>query len=112
MSLLDRAAAISKTGFVGAAPRFATGFHASAVDLGKLQTALAQGLSRFDMAQVRDRWDEIHEWMHQALRAWVQRSQFVKLEVRRAGIHVSIQTQDDHGTYTYGLDVSPGKEER
>ncbi len=111
MSLLDRAAAISTTGFVGAAPRFATGFHSSAVDLGKLQAALARGISRFDMAQVHDRWDEIREWMHRALQAWVQRSLYAKLEVHKTGIRVEFKTQDDHGSYNYGFDVFPGRGE-
>lgn len=112
MNLIDRVAAVSKTGFVGAAPRFATGFYASAVDLGKLQTALARGISRFDMTQVHDRWDEIREWMHHALQIWVQRSQLTKLDVRETGIRVTLETKDDHGSYSYGLDVFPGRGER
>ena len=111
MSLIDRVSAISTTGFAGAAPRFATGFYASAVDLGRLQEALARGISRFTMAQVHERWDEVREWMHGALATWVQRRQFLKLEVRKTGVHVQLETRDDLGTYSYGFDVFPGRGE-
>jgi hypothetical protein len=90
-------------------PNFATGFHASAVDLGQLQATLAKGVARFDAAQVEERWDEILEWMWRVLRTWVQRYKHVKVERREQGIRVELETQDDHGYYSYGFDVFPGQ---
>jgi hypothetical protein len=92
-----------------AGPNFVTGFHASALDLGRLQAALARGIARFDMAQITERWDEVLAWMRSVLRAWVQRYKHLKIERRDLGIRVEIQTQDDHGYYEYGFDVFPGR---
>jgi hypothetical protein len=93
-------------------PNFTTGFHASAVDLGRLQAALARGVARLDETQVEARWDEIFAWMLRVLRSWVQRYKHARIERREAGIRVEIETQDDHGYYSYGFDVFPGKSGR
>jgi hypothetical protein len=90
-------------------PNFATGFHASAVDLGRLQVALGRGIGRLDMVQVESRWDEIRTWMRGVLRAWVQRCKMLHIERLETGIHVKLQTQDDRGYYSYEFDVFPGR---
>jgi hypothetical protein len=50
--------------------------------------------------------------MVSAIRAWVQRCKLMTIRPRREGIHVSLQTQDDHGYYRYEFDVLPGREGR
>ena len=90
-----------------AGPNFTTGFHASAVDLGRLQAALTRGVGRLDAAQLEARWDEVFTWMMKVLRAWVQRYKSVKIKRNDLGVRVEIQTQDDHGYYSYGFDVFP-----
>jgi hypothetical protein len=90
-----------------AGPNFTTGFHASAVDLGRLQAALSRGVARLDGAQVEARWDEVFGWMMRVLRAWVQRYKSVHIQRGEAGIRVELETQDDHGYYSYGFDVFP-----
>jgi hypothetical protein len=92
-----------------AGPNFATGFHASAVDLGRLQAALGRGVARLDMAQVEARWEEVRTWMMGVLRAWVQRYKMVHIERHKTGIHVKLETQDDHGCYSYEFDVFAGR---
>jgi hypothetical protein len=92
-----------------AGPNFATGFYASAVDLGRLQAALGRGIARLNMAQVEARWDEIRTWMSGVLRAWVQRYKMVHIERRETGVHVRLETQDDRGYYSYEFDVFPGR---
>ena len=47
-----------------------SGFHASAVDVGKLKTALERGIASFDMRQVRMRWNEVFAWMRNTIREW------------------------------------------
>lgn len=90
-------------------PNLTTGFHASGVDLGRLQAALARGTARFNMVQIAERWDEVRAWMHDVLRAWVQRYKMLHVELREGGIRVELETQDDHGYYSYGFDVFAGK---
>ena len=43
--------------------------------------------------------------MRRLLRSWVQRCKLVKIERQELGIRVELDTQDDHGYYTYGFDV-------
>jgi hypothetical protein len=93
-----------------AGPNFATGFHASAVDLGGVQTALGRGIARLDMGQVEARWDEVRDWMLDVLRVWVQRCKGMNFERHENGVHVELETQDDHGYYSYEFDVFPGKQ--
>ncbi len=90
-----------------AGPNFTGGFHASAVDLGRLQAALTRGVARLDSAQLEARWDDVFKWMMKVLRAWVQRYKSVHIKRSDAGVRVEIQTQDDHGYYSYGFDVFP-----
>ena len=109
MHVLGIVAGIARTTMHVAGPIFTIGFHASAVDLGKLQGALAHGVARLDATQVKDRWDEVLAWMLRVLRRWVQRCKTLRVERRAAGIRVRIETQDDHGYYAYGFDVFPGR---
>jgi hypothetical protein len=93
-----------------AGPNFATGFHASAVDMGQLQHALGRGVQRLSDAQLEERWDEVLDWLRKCIRAWVQRTKMVKLERATGGVRVELQTQDDRGYYTYGFDVFTKRE--
>jgi hypothetical protein len=78
-------------------PDFASGFHASSVDMGRLQAALARGVAGLDMRQVDSRWDEVREWMLGVLRTWVQRYKKLHIERRESGVRVELETQDDQG---------------
>jgi hypothetical protein len=90
-------------------PNFANGFSASAVDLGRLQDVLERGLRRFDLASVERRWPEVERWIHDVLRAWVQRRKVVRIERRERGVRIELTTQDDRGYYDYAFDVFPGR---
>lgn len=90
-----------------AGPNLSTGFHASAVDVGRLQGALENGLRRFDDAQLESRWSEIFDWICRVARSWVQRCKQMRIERRQAGIHLQLETQDDLGYYKYEFDVFP-----
>lgn len=90
-------------------PNLSTGFHASAVDVGRLQAALEHGLRRFDDGQVESRWDEIFDWIRRVLRSWVQRCKRMRIERRQAGIRIELETQDDLGYYEYRFDVFPNR---
>jgi hypothetical protein len=105
--ILGRLVGVAEGSMRLAGPNFTTGFHASAVDLGRLQAALARGIARLDGAQVEARWDEVFGWMMRVLRAWVQRYKSVRIKRDESGIRVEIETQDDHGYYSYGFDVFP-----
>ena len=62
------------------------------------------------MAQLKERWTEdIRDWMHALLRTWVQRCKRRSLRYRGNGVHVVLETQDDHGYYQYEFDVFPGR---
>jgi len=95
-----------------AGPNFSSGFRASAVDLGRLQTVLSRGVARLDVDQIEQRWDEVFDWMRRVLRGWVQRCKHMKIERRGSGIRVEVEAQDDHGYYSYGFDVFPGDQGR
>jgi hypothetical protein len=95
-----------------AGPNLKTGFHAASVDLARLQTALARGILRFDVELLEARWSEVFDWMLAALRAWVQRAKRVRIERRENGVHIELETQDDHGYYSYAFDVFPGRPAR
>lgn len=99
----------SSTGAPFAGPNFATGFWASAVDLGRLQDILERGLRRFDLASLERRWPEVEPWMYDVLRGWVQRRKVVRIERRELGVRVELTTQDDRGYYDYAFDVFPGR---
>jgi len=85
------------------------GFPASAVDLGALQNMLGHAIAAFDMARVRERWNEdLFAWMRQALMRWIQRCKHLHFDLEENGIRITIETQDDHGYYRYEFDVFPG----
>ncbi|HVR37502.1 MAG TPA: hypothetical protein VMU84_00285 [Thermoanaerobaculia bacterium] len=87
-----------------------TGYRASAVDVGHLQEVIERGLERFDMEQVRRRWDDdVFAWLRQILLAWIQRCKFIHFELEENGIRIQLQTQDDRGYYHYEFDVFPGR---
>lgn len=92
-----------------AGPNLSTGFYASAVDVGRLQAELTQGISRLTAAQFEQRWEEVFDWIRRMLRTWVQRCKQMKIERREGGIRIELETQDDHGYYKYGFDAFPGK---
>ena len=92
----------------GGGPNLTTGYHASAVDIGKVQRALEDGLRRFDDTALEARWsDELAPWIRTVLRAWIQRVKMMRVERAGGGIRVELETQDDLGYYTYGFDVFP-----
>ncbi len=86
-------------------PNPSTGFHASAVDVGRLQAILERGLARFDDAQLEARWEGIFDWIRRVIRSWVQRCKQMRIERRGNGIRIELETQDDLGYYEYGFDV-------
>jgi hypothetical protein len=90
-------------------PNLVDGFPASAVDLGRLQEVLEQGLQRLEWTQIAERWDEVQEWMSRLLQGWVQRNKMVKFDRRENGIAIELQTQDDWGYYRYVFDIFPGR---
>jgi hypothetical protein len=91
-------------------PNLSTGFHASAVDVGRLQAALEHGLARFDESQVETRWDELFGWIRRVTRSWVQRCKRMRIERHQSSIRIELETQDDLGYYEYRFDVSPRRE--
>lgn len=90
-----------------AGPNLTTGFRASSVDLGRLQTELARGIARLDAEQLEERWDEAFTWMHRFLASWVQRCKRMKIERQELGVRVELETQDDRGYYNYSFYVFP-----
>ena len=87
-----------------------TGYRASAVDLGHLQALANEAFGLLTMEQVRERWKEdIFPWLHDFLRGWVQRRKWVHFDLGESGIHILLETQDDHGYYKYEFDIFPGK---
>lgn len=88
------------------------GFRASAVDLGVLQSLLNDGLRYFSMEDVRERWEiDVLRWLSGAIHAWVQRPKLMHFDLRDLGIHVLLETQDDHGYYNYEFDIFPGRKD-
>ena len=88
----------------------ASGFPASAVDIGRLKTALESGIASFSMDLVQQRWDgDVARWLERTVLSWVQRCKSLRLDKRDNGVRVEIETQDDLGYYTYVFDVFPGK---
>lgn len=90
-----------------------SGFHAAAVDLGRLKAAMERGIQRLDMETIRSRWDaDVRAWLTRLLLTWVQRAKEASFDLRELGIHVRFETQDDAGYYQYAFDVMPGRKER
>ena len=88
-------------------PNLVRGFHASNVDLGRLQHALERGLSRFDDTQIEARWSEVFDWTRRVIGAWVQRYKKLKIVRFEKGIRIELRAQDDLGYYDYAFDVFP-----
>lgn len=106
--LLGRISALVAPSAEVGGPNLTTGYHASAVDIGKLQGVLEDGLRRFDDAAVEVRWsDELAPWIRTVLRAWIQRVKMMRVELAGEGIRVELETQDDLGYYSYGFDIFP-----
>lgn len=84
----------------------ATGYHASAPAIGVIKTAHEQALAHFDMRIAQDRWGEdLRRWLSTSLFRWIQRTKQITTELRKNGIAVEIETQDDHGYYRFGFDI-------
>lgn len=98
------------SGTADAGPNFRTGFQASSVDLGRLQSVLAAVVERFDESALEERWSEVFDWTWRVIRSWVQRCKAAKIERCGRAIHVELETQDDHGVYKYAFDVFPRRE--
>jgi hypothetical protein len=88
-----------------AGPNLVRGFHASSVDLGRLQDALRRGVRRFDDAGLEARWPDVLAWIRRVIAQWVQRYKRLKIERHAGGVHIEIETQDDRGYYRYEFDV-------
>lgn len=102
-------AAIGGHGALGTA-NVQSGYPASAPDVGRLKDALERGLARFDMVQVRARWDDdVFDWLRLTVKAWVQRCKMLRIRPRVNGVQIRLLTQDDHGYYRYEFDVFPGQ---
>jgi len=88
----------------------ASGFPASAVDLGLLQDLLEDAIKLFDMHEVTERWEQdLGAWFRTTVVAWVQRCKYVSFGLKEHGVHIAMQTQDDCGYYEYEFDVFPGR---
>ncbi len=99
-------------GFEVGVANTASGYPASAVDVGRLKATLESGLEGFGMELLRQRWDDdVAHWLRGTIRSWVQRCKLIRLDKEDEGVRVEIETADDHGYYTYGFDVFPGKKQ-
>lgn len=91
-----------------AGANLSSGFPAAAVDLGALQSAIGSGVSRFTADQLRRRWRaDVRPWTQRLVLSWVQRVKRLTVTLRKRGVHIVIETQDDRGYYRYELDVFP-----
>jgi len=59
--IINAIAGVAESSMGVSGANLSTGFHASAVDVGRLQVALERGLTRFDENQLETRWDEIFD---------------------------------------------------
>ncbi|HEU4369959.1 MAG TPA: hypothetical protein VFV05_17180 [Methylomirabilota bacterium] len=83
-----------------------TGFPASAVDLGRLQSEMEGALAGWSSKDVRSRWrDEVFPWISRFTRAWVQRRSILTAKRTRSGIRIVLDTKDDRGYYHYVFEV-------
>jgi hypothetical protein len=90
-----------------AGPNLNEGFHASAVDLGRVQDAAERALRHFMRDRLEQRWDDVFAWLRRFLHRWIQRRKELKIERHGDGIHVDVVTQDDLGYYRYSFDIFP-----
>jgi len=86
----------------------ATGYPASAVDLGRLSDVVTSGLSTWSMADVRARRGEVRAWLDALVSTWVQRVKVFNVRFDDASFQVKLSTKDDRGFYDYGFEVVPG----
>jgi hypothetical protein len=83
-----------------------TGYPASAVDLGRLQSEMERALAGWSSSEIRSRWrDEVFPWISQFTRAWVQRRSILTAKRTRSGIRIVLDTKDDRGYYHYVFEV-------
>ena len=91
----------------------ATGYPASAVDLGRLQAEIERGLDGWSRKEIRARWrEDVFPWISQLTRAWVQRRSILTLKRTRDGIRVVLDTKDDLGYYHYVFEVFVNRRRR
>ena len=83
-----------------------TGFPASAVDLGRLQSEMERAFAGWSRKEIRFRWrDDVFPWISQFTRAWVQRRSILQARCTRLGIRIVLDTKDDRGYYHYVFEV-------
>ena len=83
-----------------------TGFPASAVDLGRLQTELERAFAGWSSKEIRSRWrSDVFPWISQFTRAWVQRRSILRAKPILSGIRIGLDTKDDLGYYRYVFEV-------
>jgi hypothetical protein len=79
-----------------------TGFPASSVDLGRLQSEIERALGGWSSTEIEARWrDDVFPWISQFTRAWVQRRSILQATRTRSGIRIVLDTKDDRGYYHY-----------
>jgi len=90
-----------------------TGYPASAVDLGRLQSELERALTGWSTREIRTRWrDEVFPWISQFTRAWVQRRSILTAKRTRSGVRIVLDTKDGRGYYHYVFEVFVQKTQR
>jgi hypothetical protein len=83
-----------------------TGFPASAVDLGRLQSEIEFALAGWSSPEVRARWrEDVFPWLSRFTRAWVQRRSIFEARRTRTGIRLVLDTKDDRGHYHYVVEA-------
>lgn len=83
-----------------------TGFPASAVDLGRLQSEMERAFAGWSANEIRSRWrEEVFLWIAEFTRRWVQRRSMARITRTRFGFRIVLDTKDDHGYYHYVFEV-------
>ena len=83
-----------------------TGFPASAVDLGRLQTEIERAFAGWSSKEIRSRWrSDVFPWISRFTRTWVQRRSVLHAKPIRSGIRIGLDTKDDRGYYHYVFEV-------
>lgn len=87
-----------------------TGYHASAVDIGRMQTTLCEAVARFDLETMKSRWGvDLRKWVVDFVFSWAQRGKSLHFDWHEGGVRLRLNTQDDLGDYDYAFDVRPGR---